>query len=109
MENQSQTLEGVVVFLPAHEGSKSEGVYPFLYQGREKPVIKLVLKGDNPFENKGLLGYDGKNVKVIGVFSRTGTFVVESVAADIPAAVDPGVPKETPEDSGDESNEQLNK
>ena len=104
MEDQSENLEGVVVFLPAHEGSKSEGVYPFLYQGREKPVVKLALKGDNPFENKGLLGYDGKNVKVIGAFLRTGTFVVESVAAEIPAAVDPEVPEETPEASDDESN-----
>jgi len=97
MENENQNLDGVIVYLLAHQGSKSEGVYPFLYQGRDKQMVKLFLKGDNPFENKGLLVYDGKKVKLSGTLSRTGTFVVESVISDAQEDVNQEASKVAPE------------
>ena len=76
--NDFEKLTGTVVFLLANIGSKSEGVLPFLYVNKEEK-IKLFLKGDNPFENKGLLPYDGKAVEVVGMKKRNGTFVIEKI------------------------------
>lgn len=87
---EKETLAGVVVFLRAAEGSKSEGVYPFLYQGREAGVVKIKLKGDNPFENKGFCQYDGQRVELTGARTFAGTFVAETVAVlEPPQAADP--------------------
>ncbi|MBQ7650954.1 MAG: hypothetical protein IJS15_08340 [Victivallales bacterium] len=76
--NDFEKLSGTVVFLLENQGSKSEGVLPFLYANKEEK-IKLFLKGDNPFENTGLLPYDGKAVEVVGMKKRNGTFVIEQI------------------------------
>ena len=76
--NDSVKMTGTVVFLLENQGSKSECVLPFLYVNREEK-IKLFLKGDNPFENTGLLAYDGKSIAVVGKKKRNGTFVIEQI------------------------------
>ena len=78
MENEQQTHKGTIIYLPDAVGSKSEAVYPFLYIARGN-FFKLLLKGDNPFENTGLLPYDGKQVEIVGAQGRR-TFIVEKVS-----------------------------
>lgn len=76
---QRKTLAGTVVYLPANPGSKSEGTLPFLYLGKGIASVRLMRKGDNPFENDGLSEYDGKAVEVAGHSTDAGTFVVDEV------------------------------
>ena len=85
---------GTVVFLLFGAGTKSEAKVPFLYIDKDT-MYKLLLKGDNPFENTSLLHFDGKRVKVSGVAKENirpelakGTLVADSV-----------VPEEEPEPS----------
>lgn len=79
MENTQETFKGTIMFLPDKIGSKSEAVYPFLYVNRDM-YFKVLLKDDNPFENKGLIPFDGKQVELVGAMGRR-TFVVETVRA----------------------------
>lgn len=78
-ENAKVKLRGTIVFLKANEGSKSEAEIPFLYQDRNTPLQKVMLRDDNPFENKGFSAYDGKPVEVSGEIALSGTFVVDEV------------------------------
>ena len=78
-ENSRTRLQGTIVFLKANEGSKSEALMPFLYQGRDVPLRKVMLRDDNPFENNGFYSYDGKTVKVSGENALSGTFVVDEI------------------------------
>lgn len=73
-------LQGTIVFLAANDGSKSEGVYPHLYQNRETK-IKIFKEGDNPFENHAFDDYDGKQVELCGSLGRGNTFVVKEIKA----------------------------
>lgn len=57
---------GTVVFLLSNIGTKSEGVFPFLYVNRNT-MYKLHLRGDDSFEERGFRPYDGMRVKVSGV------------------------------------------
>ena len=77
--NETEQRAGTVVFLQANPDSKSEGVFPFLYVSKDE-IVKLFFKGDNPFENTGLLPYDGKRVELKGRKKRNGTFVVEQIS-----------------------------
>ena len=43
------TKTGTVVFLETKKGSKSEGVYPHLYESSEN-CVRIRMKDDNPFE-----------------------------------------------------------
>lgn len=77
---------GTVVFLLSNAGTKSEERIPFLYVNRNL-MYQLYLKGDNPFENKGFLPYDGKRVRVSGVKKENvkkiyaeGTLIADTVA-----------------------------
>ena len=79
MENTKETFRGTIIFLPDKIGSKSEAVYPFLYVNRDT-CFKVLLKNDNPFENRGLVPFDGKFVEIVGAMGRR-TFVVETVQA----------------------------
>ena len=79
-DNKTETLTGIVFFLDANQGSKSEGMLPFLYVSKDEK-IKLLLKGDNPFENTGLQPYDGKSVEITGTRKRNGTFVIEQISS----------------------------
>ena len=78
MEDEQQTYKGTIVYLPDAVGSKSEAVYPFIYIARDN-FFRVLLKGDNPFENKGLLPYDGKQVEIVGAKGRR-TVIVEKVS-----------------------------
>lgn len=78
-EDAKTKLQGTIVFLKANEGSKSEAVLPFLYQKRNVPICKVMLRGDNPFENNGLSSYDGRWVELVGETALSGTFVVDEV------------------------------
>ena len=77
----SQVTErsGVVVFLTTNRGSKSESLQPYLYQSRDIPLLRIMYRGDNPFENDRLLEYDGKRIDVCGVLSESGTLIVERI------------------------------
>lgn len=69
--------KGVVIFKLSAVGSKSEGVTPFLYVNKDN-LIPIVLKGDNPFENRGMEKYDGKYIKASGEI-KSNTLVISEV------------------------------
>ncbi len=73
-------LRGTIIYLLANSGSKSEGVYPHLYQDRETK-IKVFKEGDNPFENHGFDDFDGKQVELKGSLGRGNIFVVKEIKA----------------------------
>lgn len=84
----TEKLTGTVFFLESNRRSKSEGLFPYLYINMGERV-KLLLKGDNPFENSGLKSYDGKSVVIIGTKKTNGTFVIEQISVkDSPMAVE---------------------
>ena len=78
-EKTTEELTGTVFFLESNRRSKSEGLFPYLYINMGERV-KLLLKGDNPFENSGLKPYDGKSVVIIGTKKSNGTFVIEQIS-----------------------------
>ena len=78
-------IKGTVVFKLASVGSKSEGVYPFLSLEDGK-LVKIALKGDNPFENTALKAYDGKTVALEGDFNENGKFIATAVEEIVEAA-----------------------
>ena len=71
-------MQGILIFLRTNQGSRSEGVFPFLYRGYGK-TVKVSLVGDNPFENTILRQYDGKPVAFEGELNDNGTFIATSV------------------------------
>ncbi len=80
MDNKEiSRLSGTVIYLRTNEGSKSECVAPFLYQGRDVGTTRLMLKDDNPFENRGFLAFDGQAVEVSGKFGNGGTFIADDI------------------------------
>ena len=79
---------GTVVFLLFGAGTKSEAKVPFLYVNKDI-MYKLFLKGDNPFENNGLIPFDGKRVRVSGINKENikkelaqGTLVADSIVPE---------------------------
>jgi len=80
---KTERLSGVVVYLTENAGSKSEALLPHLYSGRERPLVVLMRRDDNPFENNGLAPYDGKSVTVVGERNQNGVFVVDEVTENI--------------------------
>ena len=54
-------IKGTVIFQMANVGSKSEGSHPFL-RLEDGKMVKLALRGDNPFMHTMLRPYDLKNV-----------------------------------------------
>ena len=78
-EEQKTRLSGVVVFLLANAGTKSEARLPYLYQSKSVPLVSIMLKEDNPFENKGLSEYDGAKVEIDGTVATSGTFIVDNI------------------------------
>lgn len=79
------TRRGTVIFLESHQGSKSEAVLPYLYESSDS-CVRIMLKGDNPFENAGLRPYDGRLVEIRGVKGRGKIFIVQEIAEIGPAA-----------------------
>ena len=80
MENTEDiiTKRGIVIFLESKKGSKSEEIYPFLYESAGV-CTRIMMKGDNPFENKCLRLYDGVPVIVHGTKGRSDILIVSSI------------------------------
>lgn len=80
MENAEKTLtkHGTVIFLSSKKGSKSEGLYPFLYESAEI-CSRIMLKDDNPFENTVLRSYDGQQVEIICHKGRNDILIIDSI------------------------------
>lgn len=80
MENTEKTLtkHGIIIFLPDKKGSKSEEVYPYLYESANS-CSRIMLKNDNPFENTSLRSYDGQQVEIICHKGRSDIFIIDSI------------------------------
>jgi len=76
---EKQTKRGTLVFLKANVGSKSERIAPYLYAGKDEPLLPLFKEGDNPFENKTLVPFDGAHVEVVGNAERGNDFIVSKI------------------------------
>ena len=70
-------MEGIVILLQVNKGSKSEGIYAFLYCGGGKLVR---LSTGNSLDGSDFSAYDGKKVIVTGQLNEN------DVIADIAAA-----------------------
>lgn len=82
-DTETTVLLGTVVFLKTNLGSKSEGVFPFLYQDQDR-ITKIRLQNDNPFENRGLRPFDGKAVEIRGSAGRGNIFLISEIRPLIP-------------------------
>ena len=96
---------GTVVFLLSNIGTKSEGVFPFLYVN-QNTKYKLHLRGDDSFEERGLFPYDGKRVKVSGVKIEdikkgvaAGTLIADTVVLEDEQENPPGDPAQNEAES----------
>ena len=80
MEESAVTVEmkGTIVFLPYAVGSKSESLKPFLYINKDE-VIRIMMKGDNPFENNSLISHDGHFVLIKGNYGMGNSFLIEEI------------------------------
>ena len=80
MENETEKIEisGTVVFIRSNTGSKSEATLPYLYANKDE-MTRILVNGDNPFENNMLIPFDGKRVTVLGNKKNNGTFVIENI------------------------------
>ena len=87
MEQEKNILTkcGTIIFLDANQGSKSEGLYPYLYESAGV-CTRVMLENDNPFENKGLLPFDGVKVTLLCREGRRNCLIVTSVSEVLPAA-----------------------
>lgn len=72
-------MKGVVVFMTSEKGSKSEGVYPYLYTGNGE-FVRIYKEGDNPFENRTFKKYDGQRVELEGEFNENEWYVVSGIS-----------------------------
>jgi len=72
---------GTVVFLKANDGSKSEGVFSYIYVNRDT-IVKIQKEDDNPFENESLVAFDGNKVKIKGYEGRSNTFMVTEIITE---------------------------
>ena len=70
--------EGIVVFMEGNKGSKSEGLYPYLYVGDGK-YFRIRVATDDSFDNISLRDYDGKRVIVDGNFNDNGVYYVDTI------------------------------
>ncbi len=98
-EDTNTTLVGTVIFIEKNIGSKSEGVFPFLYLNKDNRV-PIMLRNDNPFENRGLLPFDGKTVEVTGTTGRGGVFLISVIR---PTTAEMTIPEPDAESQGGES------
>lgn len=69
---------GIIIFLEANTGSKSEGIFPFLYETAGK-YTRIMLKDDNPFENNGLRPWDGQRVELLCEKGRGDILIINSI------------------------------
>lgn len=71
-------LSGFIQYKTFAEGTKSESSRPYIILENGSQIL-LYKMNDNPFENKGLLEFEGKNVSVEGELVN-GIFEVSSVS-----------------------------
>lgn len=76
-------IKGTVIFQTVNVGSKSEGNHPFL-RLEDGTMVKLALRGDNPFMHTTLRLYDLKNVVLEGEYNENGKFIATSVTEEAP-------------------------
>jgi hypothetical protein len=77
-DSNNHIMEGYILFLPFAEGSKSEGLRPFLVNSSQG-VKMLYRKEDNPFENTSLRPFHTKYCRVKGNAGQAGVFLVDSI------------------------------
>lgn len=70
-------LTGVIEYKIFAEGTKSESLRPYIVLENGGRIL-LYKKGDNPFENKGFAGFEGKKIIAEGELVD-GVFEVLSV------------------------------
>ena len=80
-EEEIITLTGMVIFKLVNEGSKSEGLQPYLACEDEKE-IHLFLKDSNPFENNQLKNYENKTITAEGII-KDNTFIIHEIKTDM--------------------------
>jgi len=88
---------GIIIFMLCNEGSKSEGLFPFLYQGAGQ-LLPLRKKDDNPFEHGSFRPFDGKKVQIFGEMSEDLTLTVTQIQENL-------LPTELVEDSYESKHE----
>ena len=71
-------LEGYILFLPFADGSKSEGVRPFLINST-RGVQLIYHRGDNPFENPFFRPFHGSYCRINGRRGDGDVFMVEAI------------------------------
>ena len=81
----SESLSGVVERRSAFEGSKSARGQVFLVV--KDGLVPVVLKGDNPFTNAGLLGLLNQNVTCVGTW-QANMFVIQEVVEQSTVSVE---------------------
>lgn len=69
---------GIIVFKKCNSGSKSEGIYPFLYIGNGA-FIRVFDPNDNPFTNENLHTYDGQAVTIEGALDENEILLVQKI------------------------------
>jgi len=71
-------FKGVIVFKFTNAGSKSEGMFPFLYTG-EGNFIKIWLEGDTSLYGDELKVYDGKAVEITGAINEYSILAITEI------------------------------
>lgn len=70
---------GTIVFQFINTGSKSEGLHPFLYEGKGE-FLKVWHEEDCSFEGDLLKPYDGKSVIIEGALDEeVDIFIIENI------------------------------
>lgn len=70
---------GTIVFQLKNIGSKSEGLTPFLYEGKGS-FLKVWKDGDCSLFGEGLIPYDGKRVAIGGEIDEDyDIFLIENI------------------------------
>ena len=72
-------MKGTVVFRDANKGSKSEGKFPYL-ELENGELVKVKLKGDNPFTNAKLKAFSDSLVEAEGEYNDNKTFIITEIS-----------------------------
>lgn len=75
----NKILTGIVIYHQVNTGSKSEVDVPMLYLGKGLALRRMHLVDDNPFENDGIIKFDGLKVEVVVRAERNDVLEIESI------------------------------
>ena len=70
-------MQGIIVFVLLNKGTKSEGFFPFLYEGKGN-FTQLFLKGEINVKN-AFLSFDGKRVEITGERKDKDVLIVDTI------------------------------